>query len=97
MERVLDRKHGIRVSRTSLMRRQQPSYFDRSLLVLPPPLTFDHNNVCLRADPLDFGHLLQFIAVGVIGSAALVRAGVVEGEASEVNGARGVRYVRGVY
>lgn len=64
--------------------------------MLPLPLTFDHNNVCLRADPLDFWRLLQFIAVGVIGSAALIRARVVEGEASEVNGAGGVCYVCGI-
>lgn len=67
------------------------------LLMLPLPLTFDHNNVCLRADPLDFWSLLQFVAVGVVGSAALVRARVVEVEASEVNGASGVRYICGVY
>ena len=79
------------------MRREQPSYCDRSLLVLPLPLTFNHNNVCLRADPLDFWRLPQFVAVGVVGSAALVRARVVEGEASDVNGASGVCYVCGVY
>lgn len=67
------------------------------LLMLPLPLTFDHNNVCLRADPLDFWRLLQFIAVRVVGSAALVRARVVEGEASEVNGASGMCYVCGIY
>lgn len=61
------------------------------------PLTFNHNNVCLRADPLDFWRLLQFVAVGVIRSAALVRAGVVEAEASEAHGARGVRCVCGIY
>lgn len=67
------------------------------LLMLPLPLTFDHNNVCLRADPLDFWRLLQFIAVGVVGSAALVRARVVKGEASEVNGASGMCYICGIY
>lgn len=76
--------------------RRAARYVDWSLLVRPLPLTFNHNYVCLRADPLDFGRLLQFIAVGVVGSAALVRARVVEGEASEVDGARGVRYVGGI-
>lgn len=61
------------------------------------PLTFDDNNVCLRADPLDFWRLLQFIAVRVVGSAALICARVVEGEACEVNGASGVRYICGIY
>lgn len=59
-------------------------------LMLHLPLTFNHNNVCLRADPLDFGRLLQRIAVGVVGSAALVHARVIEAEAREVNGASGV-------
>lgn len=65
--------------------------------MLPLPLTFNHNNVCLRADPLDFWRLLQFIAVGVVGSAALVCARVIEGEASEVNGARGMCNICGIY
>lgn len=60
-------------------------------------LTLDHNNVCLRADPLDFWRLLQFIAVGIVGSTALIHAGVIEGEASEVDGASGVGYICGVY
>ena len=63
----------------------------------PRPLTFDHNNVCLWADPLDFGRLLQLIAVGVVGGTTLVGARVVEAEFSEVDGARGVCEVRGVH
>lgn len=61
------------------------------------PLTFNHNNVCLRADPLDFWRLLQRIAVGVVGSTALIHARVIECEASEVNGASGMDYIRGIY
>lgn len=66
------------------------------LLALDLPLTFHHNNVRLRADPLDFGRLLQLVAVGVVGSAALIHAGVIESEASDVNAAGGVSYVRGI-
>lgn len=66
------------------------------LLALDLPLTFHHNNVCLRADPLDFGRLLQLVAVGVVGSTALIHAGVIESEASDVNAASGVSYVRGI-
>lgn len=66
------------------------------LLTLDLPLTFHHNNVRLRADPLDFGRLPQLVAVGVVGSAALVHAGVIEGEASDVNAASGVSYIRGI-
>lgn len=66
------------------------------LLALDLPLTFHHNNVRLRADPLDFGRLLQFVAVGVVGSAALIHAGVIESEANDVNAASGVSYVRGI-
>lgn len=66
------------------------------LLMLPLPLTLNDNNVSLRADPLDFWRLLQFIAVRVVGCPALVCARVVEGEASEVNGASGVCYICGV-
>lgn len=84
------------MSRTSVMRREQPSYFDRSLLMLPLPLTFNHNNVCLRADPLDFWHLLQIVTVRIVGSSALVRARVVEVEARDVKGASGVCYICGI-
>lgn len=66
------------------------------LVTLHLPLTFHHNNVCLRADPLDFGRLLQLVAVRVVGGAALVHARVIEGEASDVNGTRGVSYVCGI-
>lgn len=66
------------------------------LVTLNLPLTFHHNNVCLRANPLDFGRLLQFVAIRVVGGAALVHAGVIEGEASDVNGARGVSYICGI-
>lgn len=67
------------------------------LLMLCLQLTFDHNNVCLRADPLDFWRLLQFIAVRVVGSTALIHARFIEGEASEVNGASGMSYICGIY
>lgn len=66
------------------------------LLTLRLPLTFHHNNVRLRADPLDFGRLLQLVAVGVVGSAALVHAGVTGAEASDANAASGVSYIRGI-
>lgn len=66
------------------------------LLMLHLQLTFHHNNVCLRVDPLGFWRLLQFIAVRVVGSTALVHAGIIEGEASEVNSAGGVRYICGI-
>lgn len=80
-----------------LMRREKSSYFDWSLLILLLSLTFDYNNVCLRADPLDFWRLLQFIAVGIVGSTALVCARVVEVEASEVDGAGSMCYIGGIY
>lgn len=67
------------------------------LLMLPLPLTFDHNNVCLWTDPLDFWRLLQFIAVWVVWSTALICAWVVKGEAREVNGASGMYYICGIY
>lgn len=59
-------------------------------------LTFNHNNVSLRADPLDFRSLLQIIAVGVVGGAALVRARVLKGKAGEAKGACGVFNICGI-
>lgn len=60
------------------------------------PLTLNDNKVSLWADPLDSRRSLELVAVRVVGCPALVRPRVIESEACEVNGARGVGYVCGI-
>lgn len=66
------------------------------LIVNQRRLTLNDNKVSLRANPLDSGCSLEFVAVRVVGCPALVRSGVVESEAGEVYSARGMGYVCGV-